>query len=278
MAKLSKDDTQAAPILVERRNGFAKITLNRPDTRNAFSSRTHEWLMQGLKDAEDDTACHAVLLTNAGPVFCSGQDLNERDPRKVPFQYELSETVERYYNTLIRRLRTLDIPVICAVNGVAAGAGIGIALACDITIAATDADFVFAFSRIGLIPDSGTTWMLTRRLGEARAMALTLTGARISGAQAAEMGLIWRAVPQADLIAETEALAVRLAEGPAEALRLTRLAIRAAGEASFNDQLDLERDLQGRAGRNPDYAEGVLAFLEKRRAVFGNNPGSKQDN
>lgn len=270
------EDTEP-PVHFTLSNGVATLTLCRPENRNAFSPETFATLMDGLDRAEADSSCGALLLTGFGPAFCAGQDLTQRGPRKIPFPPDLASTVDQFYNPLIRRLRSLSRPVVCAVNGVAAGAGVGIALACDITIAAEDADFVLAFTRIGLVPDAGTTWFLTRRLGEAKARALALTGARISGAEAAELGLIWKAVPSDTLADEAQRLAHRLSEGPREALNLTRQAIRAALENTLDTQLDLERDLQGQAGRNPDYAEGVLAFLEKRQPVFGRSHRGDDD-
>ncbi len=272
MNSQKNQSTEADLVQSVIEDSVAIVTLNQPDKRNAFSPEMFADVMQALDEAENDPDCRALLLTGTGPAFCAGQDLTQRDPRKIPFPPDLSRTVDQYYNPLVRRLRGLKRPTVCAVNGVAAGAGIGIALACDITIAADEADFVLAFSKIGLIPDAGTTWALTRRLGEARAMALAMTGARISGAKAAELGLIWNAVPSDALRDEALKLVTSLARGPQEALLLTRAAIRAAGEGTLDAQLDFERDLQGQAGRNPDYAEGVLAFLEKRRPKFGADP------
>ncbi|MCA1297079.1 enoyl-CoA hydratase-related protein [Stappia indica] len=261
------DQTEPS-VVYDVGDGYAKLTLNRPETLNAFTPDMHAGLMEGLARAEADPACRAVLITGSGRGFCAGQDLRDRDPRKMDGPPDLSESVGRYYNTLVRRIREFDKPVICAVNGVAAGAGIGIALACDITLASEEAPLAIGFSRIGLVPDAGTSWTLTRRLGEARAMGLALTGGRLSGREAADWGLIWRAVPNEDLAAEAEILTAQLARGPAQALRLTRNAIRAAADQPLDDQLELERGYQAQAGRNPDYAEGVLAFLEKRKPCF----------
>lgn len=269
----TEDD--AAPVTFGTDGRIGRITLNRPATLNAFTPAMHGGLMAAFDALEADPDCRAILLTGAGRGFCSGQDLRERDPRKMDAPPDLSMTVGRYYNTLVRRVRGCDKPLVCAVNGVAAGAGVGLALACDIALAAEDAVFAFSFARIGLVPDAGTSWALVRRLGEARAMALTLTGGRMSGAEAARLGLIAKAVAAAALAGEAEELAQTLAAGPAECLRLSRRAIRAAATQTLDEQLELERLLQGQAGRHPDYGEGVLAYLEKRPARFAGVPAGQ---
>ncbi len=254
-------------VLVERSDGVTKITLNRPDRLNAFTEDMHRALAAALDDAAD-ASVRAVLLTGAGRGFCAGQDLGDRDPSKMDGPPDLGDTLERFYNPLIRRIRALDKPVVCAVNGVAAGAGANVALACDIVLAARSAKFIQAFCRLGLVPDAGGTWALTRRLGEARAKALAMTGAPLDAETAAAWGLIWRAVDDDALAAEAGALAASLAAGPTFGLALTKRAIHAAAVNDLDAQLDLERDFQRRAGRSPDYREGVAAFLEKRQAVF----------
>lgn len=256
-----------APVIHERRAGFSLITLNRPDKLNAFNTAQHEALAAALDACAADEACRAVLLTGAGRGFCAGQDLSERS-QMLGDDLDLGATLEKYYNPLIRRLRALEVPVLCAVNGVAAGAGANIALACDIVIAARSASFMQAFSRIGLVPDSGGTWWLPRLVGEARAKALALTGAPLPAEDAAAWGLIWKVVDDEKLMEEALALVETLAKGPTRAYALTKRAIQAASANSLDEQLDLERDLQREAGRSGDYKEGVAAFLEKRPANF----------
>ena len=249
-------------VKVELADGLLRLTLNRPDKLNSFNDEMHLALRAGFQRAHDESAIRAVLLTGAGRGFCAGQDLGDRDPRKETAP-DLGRTIETFYNPLIRLIRSLDKPVICAVNGVAAGAGANIAIACDIVLAARSAKFIQAFSKIGLIPDSGGTWSLPQLLGEARAKALALTAET-----AAAWGLIWRAVDDAELMSEAEALGKKLAAGPTLGLGLIKQAIQAAVGNTLDQQLDLERDLQRQAGRSADYAEGVLAFLDKRQPKF----------
>ncbi|MGG6892616.1 2-(1,2-epoxy-1,2-dihydrophenyl)acetyl-CoA isomerase PaaG [Rhizobium sp. BR 315] len=247
-------------------DGVLMLTLNRPDKLNSFNEEMHLALRAGFERAHADDAVRAVLLTGAGRGFSAGQDLGDRDPRNgVP---DLGHTIETFYNPLLRRIRSLDKPVICAVNGVAAGAGANIAFACDIVLAARSARFIQAFAKIGLVPDSGGTWSLPRLIGEARAKALALTAEPLSAETAADWGLIWRAVDDETLLAEATDLAKKLAAGPTRGLGMTKRAIQAAATNSLDEQLDLERDLQREAGRSADYAEGVTAFLEKRKPEF----------
>lgn len=256
---------QSETILVAEAEGLTTITLNRPDKLNSFTAEMILALHLALSEAREQDHCRALLLTGAGRAFSAGQDLS--DPM-VSAERDLGETVEEYYNPLIRLLRSIEKPIVCAVNGVAAGAGANIALACDIVLAARSAKFIQAFSKIGLVPDSGGTWTLTRHLGEARAKALTMTAAPLSAQQAADWGLIWRAVADEELMAEAQTLAGALAQGPTYGLGLTKQAIQAASEHGISSQLELERDLQSHAGRSPDYAEGVAAFKEKRAPRF----------
>jgi 2-(1,2-epoxy-1,2-dihydrophenyl)acetyl-CoA isomerase len=212
-----------------------------------------------------------LLITGAGRGFCAGQDLNDRAVSPEGGSVDLGLSVERYYNPLIRRLTSLDMPVICAVNGVAAGAGANIALACDIVLAARSAKFIESFAAIGLIPDSGGSWALPRLVGQARALGMALTGEPIGAEQAADWGLIWKCVDDAALMAEAEALALRLAAGPTLGLAATKRLIRSTWQKSLDTDLDDERDLMRLLGASADYREGVAAFLEKRRPNFTGN-------
>jgi len=245
-----------------------RLTLNRPDKLNAFNAELGAALIDALDSAAAESVVRAVLLTGAGRAFCAGQDLGDRDPRKMEGPPDLGRTLESVYNPIVRRIRALEKPIVCAVNGVAAGAGANLAFACDLVLAARSAKFIQAFAKIGLVPDSGGTWLLPRLVGEARAKALALTAEPINAQTAASWGLIWKALDDDALMPEAEALAARLAAGPTVGLGLTKRAIQAAAGQGLDAQLDLERDLQREAGRTPDYAEGVTAFLEKRKPAF----------
>lgn len=259
---------QSDTVQVAFAEGVLRLTLNRPDKLNAFNEEMHLALRAGFERARDDAGVRAVLLTGAGRGFCAGQDLGDRDPRKGGDFPDLGVTLEHFYNPTLRLIRALEKPVVCAVNGVAAGAGANIALACDIVLAARSARFIQAFARIGLVPDAGGSWSLPRLLGEARAKALALTAEPLGAETAAAWGLIWKAVDDAELMGEAEALAGRLAAGPTLGLGLTKRLIQAAAGQSLDAQLDMERDLQRQAGASADYAEGVTAFLEKRAPRF----------
>lgn len=254
-------------ILAQRHENWVEITLNRPDRLNSFNDQMHLALRAALESARDD-GLRAVLLTGAGRGFCAGQDLGDRDPSKMDGPPDLGHTVRTYYGPLVRLIRSLKCPVICAVNGVAAGAGANLALACDMVIAADSAKFIQSFSKVGLIPDTGGSWHLPHLIGEARAKGLALTAQPLPAAQAAEWGLIWKSVPDADLMDETRALATQLANGPTLGLGLTKHCIQAAASQSLSDQLDLEADAMKTCGQSADYAEGVAAFLEKRSPRF----------
>ncbi len=259
--------TDSDTVLVARDAGLMQITLNRPDKLNSFTPEMHLALRSALQEAARDETVRAVLLTGAGRGFCAGQDLGGRDPRQGE-RTDLGETIGSYYNPLIRQLRDLPKPVVCAVNGVAAGAGANIALACDIVLAGNSARFIQAFSKLGLVPDAGGSWSLPRLVGEARAKGLALTAEPIDATTAAAWGLIWKALPDEALMAEATALARRLAEGPTLGLGLTKQAIQAAATHDMDAQLDLEQRLQRQAGFSDDYAEGVAAFLDKRAPAF----------
>ena len=260
-----------APILVSLETGVLTITLNRPDKLNAFNPEMHERLREAL-DQTEAPEVRAVLLTGAGRAFCAGQDLSERDVSPGAAPIDLAVSLGSNYNPLVRRLRELPKPVVCAVNGTAAGAGANIALACDLVIAARSASFVQAFSKIGLIPDSGGTFFLPRLVGSARAMGLALLGEKLSAEQAADWGLIWKVVDDDALSSESTGIAKQLAEGPTSGYGLLKKALAMSAGNTLDAQLDLERDLQRKAGRTPDYAEGARAFMEKRPPNFTGRP------
>ena len=255
------------PVLVDLREGYRVITLNRPQRLNAFNEAMHVALAAALEEAQADGSCRAVLLTGAGRGFCAGQDLADRALAQGGV-IDTGGALERYYNPLVLRLRRLPKPIVCAVNGVAAGAGANVALACDIVLAARSASFVQAFARIGLVPDSGGTWFLPRLVGAARARALALLADPVAAEQAERWGLIWKVLDDAALMGEAERLCENFARGPTVGLALIKRALDAAETNDLATQLDLERDLQREAGQTPDFAEGVRAFLEKRAPAF----------
>ncbi|MEW6768015.1 MAG: 2-(1,2-epoxy-1,2-dihydrophenyl)acetyl-CoA isomerase PaaG [Pseudomonadota bacterium] len=254
-------------ILTEVREGYRSIQLNRPESLNSFNRTLHAALGTALDAAEADKSCRALVLTGSGRGFCAGQDLSDVDIPKDGHP-DLAKTIDTNYNPLIRRLRALPMPVIAAVNGVAAGAGANIAFACDIVLAGRSAKFIQAFSKIALVPDSGGTWFLPRVAGAARARALALLGEPVSAEQAEAWGMIWKVHDDANLMQEAHKLAAHLARQPTGALALIKQALDRSETNTLDQQLDLERDLQGRAGRGPDFREGVAAFLEKRPARF----------
>ena len=242
----------------------ARITLNRPDRLNSFTVQMHEELRDALASLGN---ARVVVLTGAGRGFCAGQDLNERAVAPGE-RVDLGETVTQCWNPLVRTLTSIPQPVIARVNGVAAGAGANIALACDIVVAAKSAKFIQSFSAIGLIPDSGGTWVLPRLVGQARAVGLALTGEPLPAEQAAEWGLIWKAVEDEQLDAEVDAVAAKLAALPPLGLAAIKNIIRTSGSRTLDEELDLQRDEMRRLGFTNDYREGVAAFLEKRPAKF----------
>jgi 2-(1,2-epoxy-1,2-dihydrophenyl)acetyl-CoA isomerase len=255
------------PVLVDRRDGYRIFTLNRPQRLNAFTIPMHQLLAATIAEAEADESCRAILLTGSGRAFSSGQDLNERvlpsGEVVVP-----GEALGKYYNPLVLKLRSLRFPVVCAVNGIAAGAGLNIALACDIVRAARSASFTQVFARLGLVPDAGGTWLLPRLVGQARARGLALLAEPLSAEKAEEWGLIWKVVDDAALMPEAEKLCAHFATAPTRGLALIKRALDAAEGNDLAAQLDLERDLQREAGSTDDYREAVRAFLGKRKPTF----------
>ncbi len=257
-----------ATILYSCAGGIARVTLNRPDRLNSFTAAMHGELRDALAKVRADDSARVLLLTGAGRGFCAGQDLSDRAVAPGSAPVDLGASIETYYRPLVLALRSLPMPVVCAVNGVAAGAGANIALACDLVIAAKSASFIQAFCKIGLIPDSGGTYFLPRLVGTARALGLTLLGDKLSGQQAADWGLIWKCVDDAELAPTVDALLGQLAQAPTKGLVATRRALHASAQATLEGQLDLERDLQRELGNSADYREGVAAFLAKRPPQF----------
>jgi 2-(1,2-epoxy-1,2-dihydrophenyl)acetyl-CoA isomerase len=254
-------------IRYESSGGVARITLNRPDRLNSFTPHMHGELREALARASDAQA-RVLLLTGEGRGFCAGQDLSDRAVAPGEAPVDLGASVEENYKPLVLTLRSLPFPVVCAVNGVAAGAGANIALACDIVIAARSASFIQAFCKIGLVPDSGGTFFLPRLVGTARAMGLALLGDKLSAEQAEGWGLIWKCVDDADLASTTEALLAQLAQAPTRGLAAIKRALYASSANTLEQQLDLERDVQRDLGYSADYREGVAAFLAKRPPQF----------
>lgn len=255
-------------IRVDVRNSVGYLTFNRPKQLNSFNETMHQAVAQTLKAWSTDPTIRAVVISGEGRGFCAGQDLNDRvvDPNAdLP---DLGLSIEKYYNPMIKMITEMPKPVICAVNGVAAGAGANIALACDIVIAAKSASFIQVFCRLGLVPDSGGTWILPRLVGRAQAMGLAMLGDKVSAERAVQLGMIWQVVEDDQLTAEAEKLAEHLAKQPTYGLSLIKKAIHAAADNSLDEQLILERDLQRLAGRSSDYREGVQAFMQKRTPEY----------
>ena len=254
-------------ILLAIEEGIARLTLNRPDKLNSFNVKMHEEVRQALSTLSAEGA-RVLVLTGAGRGFCAGQDLGDRAVAPGGEAVDLGESIDQHYKPLVLALRSLPLPVIAAVNGVAAGAGANLALACDLVIAARSASFVQAFARLGLVPDSGGTWSLPRLVGNARALGLTLLGQKLPAEQAASWGMIWQCVDDAELAPTVDALARQLAAAPTRGLAATKQAIQGGWSRTLEQQLDIERDLQRELGRSADYAEGVAAFTEKRAPLF----------
>jgi 2-(1,2-epoxy-1,2-dihydrophenyl)acetyl-CoA isomerase len=255
-------------VLFEVRDGVARLTLNRPDRLNSFNDAMHAEVREALAALRADESVRVMLLTGAGRGFCAGQDLGDRAVAPGGAAVDLGASIERNYRPLVLALRTLPVPTVCAVNGVAAGAGANLALACDLVIATRSASFIQAFSKIGLIPDSGGTYFLPRLVGRARALGLAMLGDKLSADDAAAWGLIWRAVDDAEFAATVDKLVAQLALAPTRALVAARSAIDAAAHNTLEAQIDLERDVQRELGNGPDYREGVAAFAGKRAPRF----------
>jgi 2-(1,2-epoxy-1,2-dihydrophenyl)acetyl-CoA isomerase len=254
-------------ISAEIDSGVMKITLNRPDVLNSFTLAMSRELRQALETARADRGVRAVLITGAGRAFCAGQDLSDV-PEPEGGRMDLGVIVRQTYNPLIELIRKLPLPVVCAVNGVAAGAGANLAIACDIVIAGESASFIQSFSKIGLVPDTAGTFFLPRAIGLPMAMALMMTGEKITATRAAELGMIYRVVPDDTLEGEALTLAQTLAAMPTKGLAMTKRALNASLSNSLHEQLEIEEEMQREAGKTKDFEEGVAAFREKRKPVF----------
>lgn len=255
-------------IEFHQQDGVAILTLNRPDSLNSFTLQMHQEVREALKIVRTDPSIRCLLLTGNGRGFCAGQDLNDRSVSAEEEMPDLGASVEQNYNPLIRAITSLELPVVCAVNGVAAGAGASIAFACDIVVAARSASFIQAFCKIGLVPDSGGTWILPRVAGLARARGLALLGEKLPAEKAEQWGMIWKCVDDDKLQEETLSMAKHLATQPTKGLSLIKRALKASTANSLDEQLELEKEFMRIGGQTEDYSEGVAAFLEKRAPEF----------
>lgn len=252
-------------VLIEIKNSIAIITLNRPDKFNSFNREMALLLQKILDDCAADKNIRCIYLTGSGKAFCAGQDISELVGENPPgFEFILAE----HYNPIVKRLRNIQKPIVCAVNGVAAGAGANIALACDVVVASESASFIQAFSKIGLIPDSGGTFTLPRLIGFARASALMMLGDKVSAIEAEKMGMIYKVFPVENFVADSLQLATVLSMMPTRGLALTKMALNASAQNNLDEQLNLEDTLQNEAAHTHDYEEGIKAFIEKRPALF----------
>jgi 2-(1,2-epoxy-1,2-dihydrophenyl)acetyl-CoA isomerase len=266
---MTEAEITSQPVLLERlEDGVLTLTLNRPERLNAVNAALHRALADAMVRAAAGDECRVVLITGAGKGFCAGADLADRALDPDGARPDLGDALDKRYNPLIRAMRRLPKPIVCAVNGPAAGAGVNFALACDVVLAAKSAKFLQAFARIGLVPDAGGTWILPRLVGDARARALMMLADPIGAEQAEAWGMIYRAVDDDELMGAARTIAERFAAGPTQAYGLMKRAFAASFVNSLDAQLDLERDLQREAGASDDFVEGVRAFLEKRPAIF----------
>jgi 2-(1,2-epoxy-1,2-dihydrophenyl)acetyl-CoA isomerase len=269
MTTMTAPTTSARSVEVANANGVCTIALNRPDVLNAFNDQLTTELHEALKNAEKDANVRVIVITGAGRAFSSGQDLGDLKTRYVPgYVPELGDDLRRRYNPIIKRIREMDKPVIAAVNGVAAGAGCSLALACDMRIASDQASFIEVFINVGLIPDSGSTFMLPRLVGLGKAMELCMTGSKVDAAEALRLGLVNQVVPAAEMNEAVAKLAQRLASLPARAIALTKRLLNKSLHHSLDQQLEAEAYDQETAGKTADHHEGVMAFLEKRKPTF----------
>ena len=257
-----------ADINYEVAYGVAVLTFNRPDTLNSFTQAMHEEVKLAMNDARTNSAVRCLVITGAGRGFCAGQDLNDRAVKVTLERPDLGESIEKYYNPLIRGIMTMEKPVICAVNGVAAGAGASIALACDLVIAARSATFVQVFCKIGLVPDSGGTWNLPRALGLPRAKGLALLGDKLSAEKAEAWGMIWQCVDDDQLMPEVKKLAEHLATQPTKGLAMIKKLLNESLSTPMHQQLENEKYAMRVLGQSHDYQEGVAAFMQKRKPEF----------
>ncbi len=255
-------------ILFDIRDGIARLTLNRPDKLNSFTQAMHEEVRHALAGINADGSVRVVVLSGAGRGFCAGQDLSDRAVAPGSKGVDLGQSVEKNYAPLVLALQALPMPVICAVNGVAAGAGANLALACDIVLAAKSASFVEVFCKLGLIPDTGGTYFLPRLVGSARAMGLAMLGEKLTAERAESWGLIWKCVEDGQLADETDKLARHFASAPTKGLAFTKKALQASGANTLPQQLALEAAMMSELGNSDDYREGVAAFIEKRTPQF----------
>lgn len=255
-------------ILYEVKDNVARITLNRPERLNAFTGLMPLEIASAVESACADDSVRVIAITGAGRGFCAGADLSSAGPKPGDPEFDAGKTLEIAYNPMIQTMRSSEKPIVALVNGPCAGAGMSLAMACDIIIAARSASFLQAFCNIGLVPDAGSTWYLPRMVGRARALGMALLGEKISADEAADWGLIWKAVDDDALAAEGDAVLQKLAKGPTRGLGLIRNAVQNAFTHTLDTQLDWEREYQRDAGSTADFAEGVSAFLEKRPANF----------
>lgn len=258
-------------ITLDVREGVALLTLNRPDRLNSFTQKMHAEVRQVLdivRAGRKDGSVRVMVITGAGRGFCAGQDLSDRAVSADAAPVDLGESIEKNYKPLVTGLRNLDMPVLCAVNGVAAGAGVNLALACDLVFAAKSANFIQSFSKLGIIPDTGGSWVLPRLVGTSRAMGLALLGDKLSAEKAEEWGLIWKSVDDEQLMPTVLEIAQQLAKGPTYGYAQTKKAIWSSSTNDFETHLDLEKEMMRACGNSADYREGVAAFMEKRAPHF----------